>query len=85
MREQSWLNIKEMRDHSSLVLMWKALRQQSPWVLYQKIYLDDENYIYTDNPILQHTSRGFRWRTCTLWNNMPQSLRDNTSLPRFKI
>ena len=84
MKEQGWLTITEMAHHSSLQLLWKILRQKSPENLSEKITLDQDHYALTDYPRLQHTQKGFRWKTCQIWNEMPRELRENEYFPKFK-
>ena len=37
-----------------------------------------------ENPRLQFTSAGFRWRTTVDWNNLPLEIREIGNLPLFK-
>ena len=64
--------------------MWKIVRQHSPENLSEKIFLDTDNFALTNYPRLQHTLKGFRWKTCQLWNRMPAELKENESFLRFK-
>ena len=49
-----------------------------------KITMDDQDKITTSIPILQLTASSFKWITVEKWNRLPDAIRAETSLTRFK-
>ena len=52
MSECGWLTVLEMIQHCSLLLMWKTLRLNSPKGMKDKLSMDHENLITTQEPRL---------------------------------
>ena len=84
MTECSWMTVSELSKHSTLLLLWKFLRLQSPVNLTDNITIDDQNNTSTPNPRLLHTTKGFSWRSTVLWNQVPDAIRANMSYTSFK-
>ena len=79
-----WLSIKELTSYHSLIQLWKLLRIHKPSNMANKFSLDEDNIVSTTAPRLLFTTNGFRWRTTTTWNQLPEDLRTTLSLPVFK-
>ena len=84
MESANWLDIHELEELHSLMLMWKVVRLNSPQYMADRIEINEENLISTQYPRLQNSLRGFRWKSTAQWNNMDPELREELSLPRFK-
>ena len=75
MTDCGWLTVSEMIQHCSLILLWKTLNLNSPNAMRDKIELNNENYVITNQPRLMHTTWSWRWRTTDLWNTLPGDIR----------
>ena len=64
--------------------MWKIVWKRIPHYLNSKLEIDDDTKISTKNPRLQITAKNFRWTTTTNWNLLPENLRTQKQLSRFK-
>ena len=84
MIECKWLTINEMTRQHSLIQAWKINWMRKPETMAEKISLDENMFMKTKIPRLQFTSQAFRWKTVQEWNKLPETLRKNNSLPRFK-
>ena len=79
-----WLYVRELEQMYTILALWKILRQRKPGGLARKFNLDDNNFVSTNIPRLQIVAANFRHRSVSYWNKLPQEIRDNKSLPRFK-
>ena len=84
MQECGWMTAAEMANYYSLLLLWRVIRLNAQQSLATKIIIDDDCFVTTAIPRLQHTTTAFRWRSTTLWNSIPDDLRHNMSLKSFK-
>ena len=84
MRICNWLTASEMVKYHSLVVMWKALRRRTPDYFTDKLNLDEDDKITLTPARLVMTAESFRWRTANWWNTLPDSMREQMSLPLFK-
>ena len=80
-----WLTVYEMAKYHTLILTWKIVNIGTPRYLREKIKVEDDRKISTTNPRIQNTARGFRWQSVVLWNEMEGEMRNEKSLPRFKL
>ena len=79
-----WLDIKELVDYHSLLMMWRILRIKKPKYFENKIKIENDEKISTSFARLKNTESGFRWRTIPKWNSLSLELRKENSYPRFK-
>ena len=79
MSELNWLTVPEMTIHSTLLSLWKTFRLQTPINMTDRISLDNDNWVSTDNPTLQHTTHSWRWRGAVQWNQLPTEIRAKLS------
>ena len=84
MKECGWLTVREITEHSTLLLAWKTLRLNSPRSMSDKFQREKDDYITCSAPRILHSTDGFRWRAVQLWNSLPQDLRACSSYPSFK-
>ena len=84
MSECRWLNIAQLTDYQYLIQLWKTYRWNVPKHLKDKIHLTPEDKITTTPPRLLLTTNSFRWRTTERWNMLPDHLRTEMSISRFK-
>ena len=85
MEQVNWLTIRELTTYHTLVLAWKMVRFSTPRHLANKITIHPDYTMTTEQPRLQNTEMGLRWRIVHEWNTIPQELREAQSLPRFKL
>ena len=85
MSKCGWMSVEEMCQHSTLLILWKALRQNSPNYLSEKISIDDDNKVKTNVPRILHTTYGLRWRATYTWNLLPDHIRAELSYNSFKL
>ena len=84
MSECNWLTVEEMTLQSSLILMWKTLKLEAPRNMYEKLHLDNENFLIEIEPRIVHTMYSWRLRTTVSWNCLPDELRGMMTLQHFK-
>ena len=80
----NWLNIKEMSQYHSAIQFWKTLKLERPRHLWLKLQEEDSGHISTDIPRLQITDIAFRCQTTRFWNVIPDTLRSEDVVTRFK-
>ena len=85
LNECGWMNVKDLTTYHTLCQMWKTIRWETPRYLHNKITVDDEDKISTTNPRLVITSQSYRWQAVKKWNVLPQDLRTEVSIKKFKI
>ena len=79
-----WLNIREMQMQHSCMMFWKMLHLGAPGHLRDRLNMDNDWILETNETRLRFTSRGYRWKTSKLWNELPGALRKEKSISRFK-
>ena len=80
----NWMNTIELTRYHSLLQFCKLVRWRIPSIIAGKITLDNENNCITDKPRLQITAGYFRYKTSQTWNSLPQNLRSELSIAKFK-
>ena len=81
--ECNWLSLDELTSYHSLIQLWKICRLNKP-ENFLEFEPDNHNKIFIEEPRLQFTSHGYKWRTIALWNTLPENVTDIRSLPTFK-
>ena len=84
MESVNWLTIKELTKYHSCLLLWKTLHLEKPAVLKNRMIVDQDKKIVTSQTRLKFTARGWRWATSELWNQLPDSLRQEPKISKFK-
>ena len=79
-----WLMIEDMTTYHAITQMLKLIRWDSPGHLRRKIHLETDYKVSTQLPRLQQTARTFRHQTIDRWNSLPEYLRTENSIGRFK-
>ena len=79
-----WLYIKELIKFHSAVQVYKIINFKKPRNLCNKFTLDAEKRISTSVGRLKIVRQSFRWRAITIWNDLPDSLRNAPILSIFK-
>ena len=79
-----WLTMDELTDYHSYIQMWKAVKWNCPEYLKDKLQSLPDNKISTSRPRLKITASAFRWSTVHKWNNLPDHLRAEMSITKFK-
>ena len=85
MRDCGWLNVKELTEFQSLMQLWKVVRWGRPIYLSRRFSLDDSNYLETQPPRLLLTAEAWRCKTAGQFNALPDELKAELSIKRFKI
>ena len=80
-----WLKIKDLTEYHSLCQLWKIVRWGCPQHLKDKITTTEEDKLITKNPRLQLTGLTFRCKSVQQWNGLPEYLRTEKQMKRFKI
>ena len=80
-----WLNIKNLTEYHSLCQLWKTIRWNAPSYLKDKLEIMEEDKIRTGPPRLLITSLSYRWNTVDKWNSLPEELRTEPTIKRFKL
>ena len=85
MLQCDWLNIRELASYHTLIQFYKTVKWGAPTVLRARIEVDDNLLIATERPRLLLTQGAYRVRATPLWNNLPDYLRMEMSLSKFKV
>ena len=80
-----WMQVTDMTEYQSLCQLWKTVRWGVPLYLRYKISLLDNNKLKTAEPRLLTTSQTYRWKAVEKWNELPDFIRQEVSIKRFKI
>ena len=81
-RQTVWAN--ELIAYHSTIQMWNIIYLGKPEYMAEKVEIDENLDIHTEEPRLINTRTAFRWRTTSMWNTIPTQIRELKSLPRFK-
>ena len=84
MEKCGWMDVEETVTYYSLQQMWKTLRWRLPGYMTDKIALEDDDILATCRPRLQITAGSYRHKTVERWNGMPNHLRTEMSIAKFK-
>ena len=84
METLGWLTICEMNTLHSCMLMWKMIHHEKPGHLASRIEMEEDLKIKVTETRLQFTQRSFRWKTSIFWNTLPDEVRMETSILKFK-
>ena len=74
-----------MTKYYSLLQIWKTIKWDIPAYMSDKLTKMEDNKIETDLPRIHLTSNAYRNSTARHWNNLPDHLREETSISRFKL
>ena len=84
LKEVDWLNIQNWTEQVSMIQMWKILRWKIPQNMTEDLTLNGEDRIVTDPPRLLLTEQSFKYVSIQNWNLLPDYMRGEQSLVRFK-
>ena len=84
LKKCQWMNIRNLTTYHSLCQLWKTVWWRVPVHLDEKITRLPDNRLQTVPPRLLQTSWAYRWKTIQNWNDLPDSLRSEPSLVKFK-
>ena len=79
-----WLTMMELTNYHSYIQMWKILNWNCPDYMRNMIQTLPNNMISTTRPRLKITAQAFRWSTVPKWNLLPDHLREESSIQKFK-
>ena len=85
MERTGWLTIREQLRVATAVLAWKQVYLGKPGRLMNRMTTNENKEIEVQDCRLQFSKDCYRWRAAQVWNDLPQNLREMSSLPRFKI
>ena len=83
LKQCNWLSVKEMTECQSLVQIWKTLRWKKTEYMYCKLQIEEDGLL-TTRPRLQLTASMFRWKAVDQWRMLPDNIRGQTELAKFK-
>ena len=83
-KQCGWLTLDELNKFHSTLHLWKIIGMNKPMYMRRTLEIDTESKLSTAYPRLQFTAGCYRWRGIQYWNSMPDSLRNNLILPKFK-
>ena len=84
MEECNWMTIEELTIYFSMMNTWKTIWNQIPHYMTAKIQIDNQMKISTTTPRLQGTALSYRWSSINRWNILPETLRRQVQLSKFK-
>ena len=84
MEDCNWLTATELTEYHSLIQLWKVVRLNVPEYLRTKFTLEEQDRLQTDAARLQITGQAWRWKSKDRWNALPEELRGEGDLKRFK-
>ena len=80
----NWMNVREMIELHTTVMIWKMVHLKRPGHLSRKLVTDGELKLEIDTPRLQFTERSLTQRGGLTWNKIPQDLRELRTVSAFK-
>ena len=83
-KECGWLTLHKLNYFHSCLHLWKIIRMGKPMHMKRQFLVDNQNKISTAQPRLQFSEDCYRWRTIRYWNDLPDTIRGNLVLPKFK-
>ena len=84
MQEIGWMNIRELQTQHSLLLMWKCIHLGTPDFMRQRLTVKDDGSLEITEARLKFTGRAFKWKMSSVWNDLPESLRQEKIVAVFK-
>ena len=84
MKACNWMSIAQLTAHSSLLILWKTINWNIPHFLNELISVDSNLNITTTIPRLLIVENSFRWEAVRIWNLLPQSLKEEKRIGKFK-
>ena len=79
-----WLDVAELAEYHTLLMIWKAARWGVPKYLRDRLTEEGEGIILTEEARLQMTAQAFRVNGTRQWNNLPVEIRTEMRLTQFK-
>ena len=80
-----WLNVRELASYHTMVQFFKTIRWGAPNAISTRVEIDDDLLVATERPRLLLTKGAYRVQAVSQWNNLPGTLRNETSISRFKV
>ena len=80
----NWLDINQMKIHSSLLHLWKVINWNLPQYMREHITLESDCLISTSEPRLQIVENSLKFVYVRIWNMLPLELRMETKIGTFK-
>ena len=84
MKDCNWMTVSQMTKYYSILQLWKTTKWGKPDYLFRKLQEEDHDRLSTDIPRLLLTAGSFRCKSVLYWNQLPQSLRCENSVSKFK-
>ena len=84
MEKCGWLYFRELVDYHSLIQMFKLVNVGKPTNLRRQLIIRQNNTIEIFPARLKISRSSFKWRTSTLWNDLPDYLRNMDKISTFK-
>jgi hypothetical protein len=90
-----WLSVRQLAVHHSLLHLWKTVKERRHFHFQARIRgetemtrprrdLKDGKLDYGERTGMQIVRSGWRWRSVMDWNELPESLRKEPNLHKFK-
>ena len=80
-----WFSIREMAHLQSANTIWKIIHQKTPMNLHKTLKWDEDTLIFEMKvPRINFTENSFTHRACTLWNKIPDDIRNLKTIGNFK-
>ena len=80
-----WLDIRELTEYFSVIQLWKSLRWNVSACMEEKFQFIDDSKVWTKSPRLKLTREVWRCQSAEKWNLLPEYLRSELNLKRFKV
>ena len=80
----NWLNVRELTEFHSLLQLWKLLRWNLPRSLTDTVELVEDDLVSTRRARIKLTDEAWRNATVRRWNDLPEFLRSELSIGKFK-
>ena len=84
MKTAGWLTVKEQIRVATLVYTWKSVHLGKPPRPLERMTITPDKKIIVQEPRLMFSKDCYRWRGSSMWNDLPQELRELKSISSFK-
>ena len=80
-----WLDVHELTEYYTLMNFFKTVKWGTPRSQRDQIEVGENWIISTNNPRLLLTANSYRFKAVNYWNNLPEHLREEPSMGKFKV
>ena len=84
MKECGWMNVRQLTEYHSVLQFWKTVNWRIPVYMSERIVIRQDRTVSIALPRLLLTTNSYRVKSAEYWNALPEFLRNETSIAKFK-